>query len=288
MTPFELLEPDTVEEAISLLDVGDPAVRPIGGGTALMLMMKAQFLQPVQLVSLRRLKGRFRGFGVTGDTFRVGAMTTFSELERSAEVARYLPAIVQAMPDLANVRVRNVASVGGNLAHADPHLDLPPIWMAMDAEVFVVGPKGERTIPLTELLLGYYETSLVGGELIAEVRLPLRPTWRTTYAKVTTRALHDWPALGLAISLELMEGQIRESRVVLSGALSKPTRLVATEAILRGAVLSEDLLRRAGTAAAEEADLQSDNRGSGDYKSHLLQVHLGRAVRSLSQRIDAR
>lgn len=281
MTPFELVEPRTLEEALSLLDQGDPGIRPVGGGTALMLMMKAQFFQPVRLVSLRWLDAPFRGVSLEGGVVRVGAMTTFAELEHSAAMAQRLPAIVRAMPALANVRVRNVATVGGNLAHADPHLDLPPIWMALDAEVLIVSARGEHTSAVADLFTGYYETTLADGELIAELRAPLRPEWRTTYVKVTTRSLHDWPALGLAISLHLQGRQVRDARVVLSGALDKATRLPRTEAVLRGAVIDEDLLRAAGEVATAEADIGSDNRGSADYKSHLLRVHLARAIRSL-------
>jgi len=100
--------------------------------------------------------------------------------------------------------------------------------------------------------------------------------------KVTTRSLHDWPALGLAISLDVVDQRIRDARVVLSGALEKATRLVKTEEALRGADLGEALLVRAGDVAVQEAAIESDNRGSGDYKSHLLRVHMSRAIRSLT------
>jgi aerobic carbon-monoxide dehydrogenase medium subunit len=284
MIAFDLAEPRSLEEAISLLDADDPGIRPIGGGTALMLMMKAQLFRPVRLVSLRHLGAPFTGLGVeTGAAlFRVGSMTTFSELEHSAEVKRHLPAVVEAMAALANVRVRNVATVGGNLAHADPHLDLPPLWMALDAELLILGPKGQRRIPVEQLFAGYYETTLNSGELIAELRVPLKPGWRSTYVKVTTRAVHDWPAVGVAISLELAGNKIRDLRLVLSAALDRPTRLVATEEVLRGAEIDEDTLRRAGEAAVAEADIGTDDRGSADYKSHLLRIHLSRAIRSLA------
>lgn len=283
MAPFDFVEPHTLDEAFEFLDQDDPSVRPFGGGTALMLMMKAQFLKPQRLVSLKNLEGRFRGHEVLDSEFRVGAMTTFSELEHSAVVRQHFPAIANAMTALANVRVRNVATVGGNLAHADPHLDLPPIWMALDAEATIVGASGERQTPLSSLFLGYYETTVQSGELIAEIRLPLRPTWRTTYVKVTTRALHDWPALGLAISLNFgSDGQILDSRLVLSGALDKPTRLFETEEVLRGSFPDETSIGRVVDAATIEASIETDNRGSGDYKSHLLRVHMARAIRTLS------
>ncbi|HKO71422.1 MAG TPA: FAD binding domain-containing protein, partial [Bradyrhizobium sp.] len=141
MPSFDVLEPRSLEEAFSFLDPEDSSVRPIGGGTALMLMMKAQIYKPTRLVSLRRLNGMFTGIDLRddGSIFRLGAMTTFAELEHSPEIGRRLPVIPRTMSTLANVRVRNVATVGGNLAHADPHLDLPPVWFALDAKVKVVG-----------------------------------------------------------------------------------------------------------------------------------------------------
>jgi aerobic carbon-monoxide dehydrogenase medium subunit len=283
MLSFELSEPRSLEEAFALLDHGDPAIRPMGGGTALMLMLKAQIFKPVRLVSLRRIGGPFFGVGLSEDRagLRIGAMTTFSELEHSALVRRHLPAVVQTMKTLANVRVRNVASVGGNLAHGDPHLDLPPVWMALDATVRIVSKAGERLVPVESIFAGYYETTVSDGELISEIHVPLRPSWRSTYVKVTTRAIHDWPALGIAVSVEFDGRRVKDLRIVLSAALDKPTRLLAAEAALRGADVDEPALRRAGEAAVAEVDITSDSRGSAAYKYHLLRVHLARAIQSI-------
>lgn len=282
MLSFELCEPCTLEEAFDLLGHGDPGVRPMGGGTALMLMMKAQMFKPMRLVSLRRI-APFSGLALSEDgaRLRIGAMTTFSEIECSDVVRRHLPAVVQAMKTLANVRVRNVASVGGNLAHADPHLDLPPLWMAHDATVRLVSKNGERVVPVEDVFRGYYETSIADGELISEVCVPIREGWRSTYAKITTRAIHDWPALGIAVSLQLQGKVVRDLRIVLSAALDKPTRLRAAEEILRGCEVDEMHLRRAGEAAVAEVDIHSDSRGSASYKNHLLRVHLARALQSV-------
>jgi aerobic carbon-monoxide dehydrogenase medium subunit len=283
MLSFELSEPRSLEEAFALLDHCDPAIRPMGGGTALMLMMKAQIFKPIRLVSLRRIGGHFVGLGLSenGDDIRIGAMTTFSEIEHSALVQKHLPAVVQTMKTLANVRVRNVASVGGNLAHGDPHLDLPPVWMALDARVRIVSKGGERLVPVESIFAGYYETTVRDGELISEIHVPLRPSWRSTYVKVTTRAIHDWPALGIAVSAEFDGRRVKDLRLVLSAALDKPTRLSAAEAALRGADVDEATLRRAGEAAVAEVDINSDSRGSAAYKNHLLRVHLARAIESI-------
>ncbi len=284
MLGFELSEPATLDEAFDLLADGDPGVRPMGGGTALMLMMKAQIFKPERLVSLRRVGGSFDGLHIDADQshIRIGGMTTFAEIERSPIVLQHLPAVVRTMKTLANIRVRHVASVGGNLAHADPHLDLPPVWMAHAASVRIVSKTGERMIPVEELFAGYYETTLDGGELIAEVSVPVRPEWTSTYVKVTTRSAHDWPALGIAVSANLQEQRVNDLRLVLSAALDRPTRLVAAENELRGSDLNEAALKRAGEAAVAEVDIHSDSRGSAAYKQHLLRVHLSRAMHSLA------
>jgi carbon-monoxide dehydrogenase medium subunit len=175
-----------------------------------------------------------------------------------------------------------VATVGGNLAHGDPHLDLPPVWMALAADVLVVSRSGERVIPVEDIFAGYYETTIADGELIAELRVPIRPTWRSTYVKVTTRAVHDWPALGIAVSAEFVGMRVQDLRIVLSAALDKPTRLVAAEQALRGHEVDQQSLARAGDAAVAEVDIETDNRGSAEYKNHLLRVHLARAIQSIA------
>ena len=128
MTPFELAEPRTLREALTLLDPDDAAVRPISGGTAVMLMMKAGVLRPRRLVSLRAIDGGLAGIGLEANgELRIGAMTPLAELERAETVRRGWPVIAQTLRTLSNVRVRNVATIGGHLAHADPHQDLPPV-----------------------------------------------------------------------------------------------------------------------------------------------------------------
>jgi carbon-monoxide dehydrogenase medium subunit len=284
MAMFDLAEPRTLDETFHLLDHGDPAIRPIGGGTALMLMIKAQIFKPIRLVSLRHLGDPFAGFALSddGSSLRLGAMTTFADLEHSPLVKMHLPVVVKTMQTLANVRVRNVATVGGNLAHGDPHLDLPPVWMALAAEARIVSRAGQRIVPVEDIFVGYYETTIADGELIAELRVPIRPTWRSTYVEVTTRAIHDWPALGIAVSAEFVGARVNDLRIVLSAALDKPTRLVGAEQALRGQDVDQATLARAGDAAVAEVDIETDSRGSAAYKNHLLRVHLARAVQSIA------
>jgi carbon-monoxide dehydrogenase medium subunit len=279
MTPFDLREPDSLQEAISLLDPDDPTTRAIAGGTALMLMMKAGVFQPGRLVSLRRISRRHSQLSSADGEIRLGAMATLSDLARSPLVRRELPVMANALPMLSNVRVRNVATLGGQLAHADPHTDLPPILIALGARIVATGPAGERTIAAEELVSGYYQTVLAGNELITDVRLPAQGALCAAYLKWTTRSADDWPALGVAIALDVEADLIRDARIVVSAATDRPIRLTGAEDELRGARVDEALLRRAGDAAGEEVDPVSDARGSAEYKRDLVRVSIGRGVR---------
>jgi carbon-monoxide dehydrogenase medium subunit len=278
MTPFELDEPASIAEAIALLDPDDPSVRPIAGGTALMLMMKAGVFRPARLVSLRALDelsaiARERDGGL-----RIGAMTPLAALERSAAVRAQAPVIAQTLRTLSNVRVRNVATVGGHLAHADPHMDLPPVLIALGAHVTAAAPGGERTIPVEDLFAGYFETVLARNELITALVVPAQGARRSAYLKCTTRAVHDWPALGVAVSIECDAGALRSARIVVSAATEKAVRLRGAEQVLAGARPDDALLRRAGEAAAAEAETIGDGQGSAAYKRQLVRVYVRRAL----------
>jgi carbon-monoxide dehydrogenase medium subunit len=278
MTPFELAEPKTLKEAVSLLDVDDPTVRPIAGGTALMLMMKAGVFRPSKLVSLAAVKELMSIGGANGE-LTIGAMTPLATLERSDVVKKHAPVITKTLRTLSNIRVRNVATVGGSLAHADPHMDLPPVLIALGARVVVQGKTGERIIPVADLFTGYYETVLKRDELISSVVVPAQGGRRAAYLKVTTRAVHDWPALGVAVSVAADGKAIKEASIVISAATEKPVRLAGAEKAAKGTA-DDAGFRRAGDAAAEEAELITDAQGSAAYKKELVRVYVARALRA--------
>ena len=248
MAPFELAQPRTLQEAIALLDAED--ARPFSGGTALMLMMKAGVLRPRRLVSLRNL-----GLDKieAGASLRIGAMTTLSALERSAEVRSGWPVIARTLRTLSNVRVRNVATVGGALAHADPHMDLPPLLSALGAQVRIAGKGGERTVPVEDLYAGYLESTLKAGELITHVEIPALGKRGAAYLKCTTRSADDWPAVGVAV----LWGD--EPRIFVSAATDRPTRI-------------------ADASALAGLKIEGDLHGSAEYKRQLLKVYLRRAI----------
>src|SRR5947207_11708451 len=186
MSPFALEEPASLAEALALLDPDDPGVRAIAGGTALMLMMKSGLYRPQRLVSLRRLGPALTGIQAAADgELEIGAMVRLAEIERSAAVRMAASVIVETLLTHSNVRVRNVATIGGNLAHADPHMDLPPVLIALGAHVLVAGPRAERRIAVEDLFAGYFETVLQNSELISELHIPAQGKLRAAYIKVT-------------------------------------------------------------------------------------------------------
>jgi aerobic carbon-monoxide dehydrogenase medium subunit len=279
MTPFDLAEPTSLAEAIKLLDPNDAAVRPLAGGTALMLMIKAGVFRPSKLVSLRLVEPSYSTIAAGGDGLRIGALSTLALLERSAEVRAHAPLITRTLLRLANVRVRNVATVGGALAHGDPHMDLPPVLIALGAKVTIVGPRGERSLALEDLFSGYFETVLEKNELISEVQVPTQGGKKAAYIKVTTGAADDWPALCVAAVLEVQGKAVKSARVVTSAATAKATRLAAVETMLTGAASDDPVLAQAGAAAAEEVEILPDIRGSVAYKRELMRVCVRRALR---------
>ena len=216
MIPFELAEPTSLAAAITLLNPDDPTVRPIAGGTALMLMMKAGVFNPEKLISLRKIESKYSSISSGADGLRIGAMTTLGTLERSDDVRKHAPVITRTLRTLSNVRVRNVATVGGALAHGDPHMDLPPVLMALGATLTVIGPNGERKLAVEDLFVGYYETVLEKNELIAEMHVPSQGSKKGAYFKVTTAAADDWPALGVAAVIESDGKAIKSCRIVAS------------------------------------------------------------------------
>lgn len=273
MRPFELVAPRALAEAVQLLAGDDPAVRAMGGGTALMLMMKAGFFRPLRLISLRAVEPRHSRIEAEADgTLHIGAMATLAAIEAAPAVAAHAPVITRALRSLSNIRIRNVATLGGHLAHADPHLDLPPVFAALGARLTILGPAGERVLPVEDLFRGYLKTALAPGELIAEIAVPGAAGRRAAYRKVTSRCADDWPALGVAVSLTPTG-----ARIFVGAATDKPTRLVAAEVAL-GAARDAAAISRAGDAAAAEATLIADQHGSAAYKKQLLRVHVRRAL----------
>lgn len=272
---FELREPGSVDEALALLGDRAEDVRPIAGGTALMLVMRYGYFWPETLVSLRRLVAELGGISSDpGGDLRIGATTTLRELEASDIIAARVPAMVGALRQLANVRVRNVATIGGHLCHGDPHMDLPPLLMALDARVRVASLRGPRWVPVADLYTGYYETVVADDELLTEVVIPAeRCEADTAYLKFSARSTDDWPTLGVAVGGMRDGGRLSGVRLAVGAVGDRVSRVAAAESLLEGQQPSEELF---GHVAATSATAIV---GDGDaYMAELVRVQVRRAL----------
>lgn len=280
MRGFEIVRPTTIERAIELLESGDPGVRPFSGGTAIMQMMKTGMFVPERLVSLAGLSNEHSAISVDGEGgMKIGAMATLSTLERNDLVQTWFPVLARTMKRLANVRVRNVATVGGALSHGDPHMDLPPVLAALDAIAILRGPSGSREVPVADLYTGYYETVLEPGELVAEVVIPPSDGASAIYRKTTSRTADDWPMVGVAASLRLSGSRISSARVIVSAATAKLQRITAAEDVLTGQGPSREVFADAARVASAHSDVIDDAHGSSVYKSALVEIEVRRGLR---------
>ena len=284
MKSFELVEPTTLQEAVALLNSDDRSVRPISGGTALMLMMKTRLFQPTRLVSLRRINGDVRGIRANeSGGLHVGAMTSLAELEYAPELAKKYPVISRALTTLSNIRVRNVATLGGHLAHGDPHMDLPPILLTLGATISTISPRGQRSVEISDLFTGYYQTSLGKDELITSVDIPgLHAGARCWYEKFTARSADDWPTVGAAVCYFVNSNIITEARIAVSAATDRPLRIPAAEKLLLNASPGPEVFAKAAAAAADSVDPIADLHGSASYKREMVRVHVRRAMERAS------
>jgi carbon-monoxide dehydrogenase medium subunit len=159
-------------------------------------------------------------------------------------------------------------------------MDLPPVLIALGASVTIAGPHGQRVLPVEELFTGYYETVLAKNELIASIQVPTQKSKKAAYMKVTTGSVDDWPALGIAVVIEIDDQIVKSARIVASAATEKATRLKSAETTLNGNRIDDKVIRRAADAAVEEAEFVPDVRGSVPYKRELMRVYVQRAVRT--------
>ncbi|MCY4487645.1 MAG: xanthine dehydrogenase family protein subunit M [Deltaproteobacteria bacterium] len=268
MRNFDLIEPKTVTEACKMLDVGED-VRPVSGGTALLILVKQGLLRPETLVNLKKLEGVNAITRDGAGAVRIEAMATIHEVETSAVVREHLPVVAAACHQVANIRIRHLATIGGNLAHGDHQSDPPGVLVALDAEVELTGTRGTRAMKLADFLLGTYETALEPGEMVTAVTVPpVRGRLVGDYLKFTTGSSEERPCAGITALVRLEGDRPVEARLAVGAVAARPLLLRETDP-------TEGVLQRMAERAAEEIDPIPDLRGSAAYKRHLVRV-LGR------------
>lgn len=274
---FELLQPKSLVEAVELLQEHGDDARVIGGGTTLVILMKQRALYYPYLVDLQTIPGLNQITSEDGG-IRIGAMTTHRMVELSPQINQAFPVLIEAFRHIGNVRVRETASVGGNLAHADYRLDPPPALLVLDGQISAFGPNGARMIPLREFFRGMYETALEPGEILTEVRIPSMPAnGRAVYLRYSTLSATDWPCLGVAAYLQKVDGRCKALRLALGGMAPTPLLISGLE-FANDHTLDEAAIGRVLSLVEEQIAPFSDLRGSEWYKRRMARLFVKKAL----------
>jgi carbon-monoxide dehydrogenase medium subunit len=281
MTMFELFEPRSVDEATALLAQHGDEARIIAGGTAMVLMLKNQLITPSALISLGDIEGLQYIRAEDDGSLRIGAMTTIREVERSAVVLERCPTLARTCRQVANVRVRHAATIGGNLTEADYASDPPCVLVAARARVRVASGRGEREIPLTDWFTDYYETAIATDEVLTEVIVPRQaPSIRSAYVKFVSRSSEDRPCVGVAAFVELDGDVCRDLRVVVGAVAGTPQEVASAEKLAVGQPISDELVHEISDQYAAAIDPISDLRGSAWYRTQMIRVFVRDAIRA--------
>ena len=281
---FELLQPRSVDEAIKLLAKHGDDARPIGGGTTLIILMKQRALHYPYLVDLQSVSGLDQ-ISRESDGVRIGALATHRSVELSPLIRQAFPAVAEAFSKIGNVRVRQTASVGGNLAHADYRLDPPPPLLVLGTVVNAVGPNGSRSIPIKDFFRGLYETALEPGELIVDVKIPfMPPDSKAVYLRYSSLSGNDWPCLGVAALAIRQDGRFQELRLALGGVAATPLLIEGLD-LVKGQSVDDSVMDKLLEVVDEQISPSSDLRGSEWYKRKMVRVFVKKAILQLSDRV---
>jgi len=282
---FEYHAPSTIGEATGLLAKLGEDAKILSGGQSLIPLMKLRLANPTHLVDINGLPG-LSGIREGDGFLRIGALTRESELEESELVRTRYPLLHDTSKVIADPVVRNLATVGGNLAHGDPANDHPATMLALGAEIIAVGPKGERRLPITSFFTGPFETSLRPDEILVEIRIPV-PLARSggAYLKLE-RKVGDFATAAVAAQLTIgADGTCERVGIGLTNVGLTPIKATGAEALLKNKAPDEGAIKRAAELAAEASEPSADLRGSVEYKKDLVRVLTARALRKALERI---
>ncbi|HEY7713028.1 MAG TPA: xanthine dehydrogenase family protein subunit M [Candidatus Binatia bacterium] len=278
MIRFDYQEPTSLKKAFALMEKYGEDARVIAGGTSLLIMMRQRLLMPKLVIGLGRIPKFDRITYNSKDGLRIGAGARHRDIELSPAVRKHYPLLRETFRKVAQPRIRNMGTVGGNLAAGDPLTDPGASLIALDAEVTLTSSKGQRTLPLDEFFIDYYQTALEPGELLTEIHVPptRRPGW--SHIKFTPRSIEDFATVGVALTLSASHGTCDDVRIGLNSVGSTIVHARKAEEVLRGKPISDAALREMGDVASSECDPSDDNRGSAEYKREMVKVLVRRAA----------
>ena len=281
---FEYHAPSTIGEATALLSKLGEDAKVLSGGQSLIPLMKLRLASPAHLVDINAIPG-LAGIREADGFLRIGALTRESELEESDIVRSRYPLLHDTSKVIADPLVRNLATVGGNLAHGDPANDHPATMLALGAEVVAIGPKGERRMPIGSFFTGPFETSLKPDEILVEIRIPVPPARSGGAYLKLERKVGDFATAAVAVQVTLgTNGACEYVGIGLTNVGLTPIKAVKAETYLKGKAPDDAAIKRTAELAAEAAEPSADLRGSVEYKKDLVRILTARALRKAAER----
>lgn len=275
---FEYLRPSTVPEAITLLQQYGEDAKILSGGQSLIPMMKLRLARPGYLIDINRISG-LSYIKEEGGYLKIGGLTREAELESSPLIQSKYPLLVDTTSVIADPQVRNLATVGGNLAHGDPANDHPATMIALGAQVVATGAKGERVIPIEDFFVSLFTTALQQDEILTEIRVPLPPAHSGGAYFKLERKVGDFATAAVAVQLTLDDkGNVQKAGIGLTNVGATPIKAKSAENFLAGKKPDDGNISQAAQLAAGDAQPSSDLRGPADYKRGLIRELTKRAL----------
>ncbi|MDA8306037.1 MAG: xanthine dehydrogenase family protein subunit M [Deltaproteobacteria bacterium] len=285
LSHFEYRVPKTLEEAIELLESGGPDARLMAGGTDLLMKMKHGAIKPKLVISLKKIDGLDTIAFSEKTGLTIGATALLADVASHPDIIKHYPAVAEAARGTANVQVRNMGTVVGNLCNASPAADNAPTLLAMGTTVHIQGAGGKRDLPLEQFFKGPGLTALKGAEIVTALTVPLPPlNAGAAYLSLSARGKLDCTAVGVAAMVTMKKDVCDDLRLFIAACGPTPLRAPGAEEIMRGKTPADDLLERAGEQAAGEASPINDLRASADYRTRVVAVLTSRVIKEASKR----
>lgn len=281
MKPFEYHEPKSTAEAVGLLSKLGPSAKILAGGTDLIIQMEQRTCRPRHVLNVMRIP-ELQGVSGRAGMITIGSATSLRQVETSPLLRDKTPVLCEAVSTIGSIQIRNLATVGGNLCNAAPSADAAPPLLILEARVRIVGPQGERDLPLKEFFKGPRQTALQADELLVAIEIPEPPRgFRGIYYKQSPRYAMDIAIVGVAIGVLRSNGKCDEARISLGAVAPTPLRVAEAEAILKGNSPEERLVNTAAAISREAAKPISDIRASADYRRAMVETLVRRGLNAL-------
>jgi aerobic carbon-monoxide dehydrogenase medium subunit len=281
---FQYESPGSLSEAISLLNKYGDDAKILSGGHSLIPMMKLRLATPAYLIDINGIPGLSHIKEENG-VVRIGALVREAEVEHSELLAQHFPIFKDVTKLIADPQVRNMGTIGGNLAHGDAANDHPAVMLALRASVVITGADGEREVPIDEFFYGFYMTAVQQGEILTEIRIPVPPKGTSSAYHKLERKVGDYATSGAAVQITIGEmGVVTAAGIALTNVNSVPLRAVRSEEALIGKPLSEETIALAAQYASEDCNPSADLRGSEEYKRHVTGVLVKRMIHKAAER----